>query len=425
MKVNISICQTAITLCLMISCANDDASAISLDITTTDISEVTLSSIVSGGNIITDQPETITSRGVCWGKFPLPKLSGSTGRTEDGNGGGSFSSELKPLGGGTYHIRSYAKIAEQIFYGNEIVFNMDTLIPSILIETKPNVESQTIEVKAKISYSWKDPILEKGLCWGFTPNPNIIQNSKILGSGHSKEFSGNISSVSLLTTIYIRAYVITKHGTFYSEQKNELLFPPIENGQIMDIDGNVYKTVKIGSQTWLASNLKVTKFNDGTSITFASTQNEFKITKSEAYTYLHNDANKPALYGFLYNGYVNNSNKNVCMDGWHIATYSDWAELASLLGGFDVAGDRMKSVSDLWFTKQVATNQSGFSGLPGGSYCSICLSGSGIFADEGTDGYWWSAQAKDFFYLTNDLSSLRTKNTSNINDGLSIRCVKN
>ena len=415
--------QAVISSFLLISCTSDDQPK--LDITTHEASDVTLTSIISGGTITSDESESITARGVCWGKFPNPVLHGNTGRTVDGAGSGTYTSELKPLSDGTYYIRSYAKKGEEVFYGNGITFNMDTISPKILIQSTPDAANKTIKVQTNISYGWKDPILEKGICYSPNPNPSITQSSKIQNMGSSLSYSQSLSSIDYLTAIYFRAYVITKNGVFYSDQKSEILFPPVVYDQILDIDGNTYKTIKIGTNTWMASNLKVSKFNDGTGINFASSQNDFKSSNSEAYTYFKNDPSKAALYGFLYNGYVNNSTKNVCMQGWHIATYSDWFQLANLLGGLDFAGDRMKSVSDLWLTKQVATNESGFSGLPGGSYCSICLSGTGIFADEGTDGYWWSAQAKDFFYLTTDLSSLRTKNTSNVNDGMSIRCVKN
>ena len=113
------------------------------------------------------------------------------------------------------------------------------------------------------------------------------------------------------------------------------------------------------------------------------------------------------------------------MQGWHIASSSDWYTLASSLGGLDMAGGRMKAISTAWATpNEGATNESGFTGLPGGSYCRICLSNSGLFADIGTDGYWWSSQSAEFFYLTNNLTSLRTKSTGSSNDGMSIRCVK-
>jgi uncharacterized protein (TIGR02145 family) len=113
------------------------------------------------------------------------------------------------------------------------------------------------------------------------------------------------------------------------------------------------------------------------------------------------------------------------MQGWHIASSSDWYTLASSLGGLDMAGGRMKAISTTWATpNEGATNESGFTGLPGGSYCRICLSNNGLFADIGTDGYWWSSQSAEFFYLTNNLTSLRTKSTGASNDGMSIRCVK-
>lgn len=205
----------------------------------------------------------------------------------------------------------------------------------------------------------------------------------------------------------------------------EVVAPPVVYGEVSDIDGNKYQTTKIGDQTWMANNLRATKYNDGTAIPKASSQNDFRLSAKEAYTFYNTDVSQADKYGYLYNGLVIISDKNVCMEGWHIPSSSEWNSLATTLGGFDVAGGKMKAVSDLWKTpNRDADNVSGFSGLPGGSYCRVCLSNSGIFADESTDGYWWSKQVLEFFYLTNHRADLRTKNIADLNDGLSIRCVK-
>ena len=71
-----------------------------------------------------------------------------------------------------------------------------------------------------------------------------------------------------------------------------------------------------------------------------------------------------------------------------------------------------------------ADNASGFGALPGGSYCRVCISNGGTFADKNTDAYFWSTSGSDFYYVTNNIASLNTKGTANVNDGMSIRCVK-
>ena len=173
----------------------------------------------------------------------------------------------------------------------------------------------------------------------------------------------------------------------------------------------------------MAENLKVTRYHDGTHIETGN-ESDFKSTSNGMYILYNGQSGTPNELGYLYNAHVVLSNKNVCMTGWHIPTPTEWADLANSLGGAETAGGRMKAVSDLWASPNVAAdNASGFSAIPGGSYCRVCLSNTGIFADLGTDAYFWSSTGSSFYYVTNDLATMRSKGTANLNDGLSIRCV--
>lgn len=162
---------------------------------------------------------------------------------------------------------------------------------------------------------------------------------------------------------------------------------PIPKDSILqDIDGNVYKTVIIGDQTWMAENLKTTKFNDGTSILYETNKQWWSIMRSPAYCYYDNDMNTyKDIYGALYNWYAVNTGK-LCPVGWHVPTNKEWDVLTSYLG--DNAGNKLKIVSDdYWlYGNETATNESGFSALPGGA-----RGMNGQFGDINALGFWWSS----------------------------------
>jgi uncharacterized protein (TIGR02145 family) len=139
---------------------------------------------------------------------------------------------------------------------------------------------------------------------------------------------------------------------------------------VKDIDGNTYKTVNIGSQTWMAENLKVSKYNDGTEIPNITNGTEWSNLTTSAWCNYNNSDSIGKIYGKLYNWYTinTNGNKNVCPTGWHIPKDSEWVNLTQLLGGFLIASGKMKEIGTTnWlFPNSESTNSSLFSGIPSG-----------------------------------------------------------
>ena len=122
--------------------------------------------------------------------------------------------------------------------------------------------------------------------------------------------------------------------------------PAVEYGTVVDIDGNSYKTVKIGSQEWMAENLKTTKYRNGDSIktTIPSTldlTNETSPKYQWAYGGIESNV---ATYGRLYTWYAVTDSRNVCPIGWHIPSDSEWTILTNYLGGINTAGGKMKEI---------------------------------------------------------------------------------
>lgn len=159
--------------------------------------------------------------------------------------------------------------------------------------------------------------------------------------------------------------------------------PDVVFGKVTDIEDNVYKTVAIGTQIWMAEDLRVTKYNDGTPITNVSDKNTWAVTTSSAFCWFNNEK----AWGALYNWYAVNTGKLAPM-GWHVPTDEDWTVLTDFLEGEDVAGGKLKQTgNEIWGDPNIgATNLSGFTSIPGG-----CRDLNGNFINFGACAFYWTA----------------------------------
>lgn len=214
-------------------------------------------------------------------------------------------------------------------------------------------------------------LIDKGLCWSNSSLPTIEDNKvSAYLYPYLVSFTLSISGLTPNATYYVSAYATSEAGTSYG---NELSFTTPEDisgekGTVTDVDGNVYQTIGIGSQFWIAENLKTTKYNDGTSIPLVTDNRDWSLLFTPAYCWYNNDEiNNKITYGALYNWYTLNTGK-LCPSGWHVPNNTEWAVLASYLGGPEVAGGKMKVPgTDYWNSPNTgATNSSGFSAFPGG-----------------------------------------------------------
>ena len=200
---------------------------------------------------------------------------------------------------------------------------------------------------------------------------------------------------------------------------------------ITDIDGTLYKTVNIGTQQWMAENLKVTKYNDGTDIPNITDNVLWYNNTTGAWAYYNNDAANNEKYGKLYNWYTvsptKNGDKNVCPTGWHVPSDAEWKVLTDYLGGTNVAGSKMKEVGTTnWTSPNIdATNTSLFTGLPGGYRQPY----PGDYIDIGNSGSWWSYSGEDntsgsWFRGLNYSNGKAVTGTYYKVAGLSVRCLR-
>ena len=163
-------------------------------------------------------------------------------------------------------------------------------------------------------------------------------------------------------------------------------------------DGKVYKTLTIGTQTWMAENLAY---------------------KASSGCWAYHDSISYIAYGYLYNW---ETAKTVCPTGWHLPSDAEWTTLTNYLGGESVAGGKLKSTSD-WNSPNTGTNESGFTALPGG-----CRYDGGKFSSIGIYGDWWSSTEFDTSsawgrYVYNCFSWV-SRNYSSKYSGFSVRCMR-
>ncbi|MDP1621051.1 MAG: FISUMP domain-containing protein [Bacteroidales bacterium] len=198
---------------------------------------------------------------------------------------------------------------------------------------------------------------------------------------------------------------------------------------VTDIDGNVYPTVNIGTQVWMAENLKTTRFNDGTNIPMEMDSTAWNHLSYPAYCWYSNASVYKDIFGALYNWLAVGAGK-LAPTGWHVATDAEWTILTNLLGGAGSAGGKLKTVGTIevgtsyWYTPNTgATNASGFSGLPGGA-----REFDGSYNYLFSYGFWWTATNDNsgFAYYRNlsyNYADVQ-RGLLNYQDGLSVRCVK-
>jgi uncharacterized protein (TIGR02145 family) len=215
---------------------------------------------------------------------------------------------------------------------------------------------------------------------------------------------------------------------------DSFLNPTLTYGKVKDNDGNIYKTIEIGTaleggrissrRVWMAENLRTTSYNDGTAIPNITSNASWGSQTAGAWCYNNNDVSNNTLFGKLYNWHAVNTGK-LCPTGWHIPTETEWRELkddliASGVTTMNVSSE-LKSVYGWEYL--VPTNSTGFTALPGGNRGSF-----GAFSLVGGSAYWWSSSttfagggfnvwmgSTDNYLYTNE--SLKTA-------GYSCRCIQ-
>ncbi|MDA3822722.1 MAG: fibrobacter succinogenes major paralogous domain-containing protein [Bacteroidales bacterium] len=308
------------------------------------------------------------------------------------------------------------------------------------------VKFTTCAINGRVIVLGEDIITEHGFCYSLSTLPDISDYTKKLGPAISEgAFSTELTGLTTNMKYYVRAFASNNLGTSYG---NEAIFETMNaNEYVFDYDENFYTKVKIGTQVWMAENLKTTHYEDGTKIQLLESDKlwaDLSIS-DKAMCYYDNSLVNAKIYGALYtwatamNG-ANSSSltsahvQGICPTGWHLPSDEEWTKLTDYLGGGSVAGDKMKeSEMNYWIEHNNATptNESGFSGLPGGFRVDqngtsnsnpgdyYAIGGYGLFASS-TEANTYEAYDRILSWA----DPYAEQDNTPKNFGFSVRCIK-
>lgn len=346
---------------------------------TTLVTNITQTSATSGGIVPDEGGSKISARGVCWNTTSNPTVAND--HCNSGVGRGVFLSEISGLEPNTiYFLRAYATNDGGTAYGNELAFTtLSPAAPTVSTENVTEITPTTVKTGGSVISDGGTDVIAKGVCWSESGDPTITDAHTIDGSGEGA-FISNLNGLISGTSYYLRAYATTKLGTGYGTKHQ---FTTVMG--VIDIDGNFYNAIKIGTQVWMRDNLKVTHYRNGDSIPNVTEGDVWSNLNSGAYCwYNNNESGFGADFGALYNFYSVVDSRNLCPTGWHIPSKGELETMHEFLGVY--AGGKMKERGTLHWRdpNRGATNESGFTSLPGGS-----RSETGVFDWAGFYGDYW------------------------------------
>ena len=344
---------------LMLSaCHNDIPSVLTLGAEM--IAHETECEIAVEGKITSDGGDPVIAYGFCLSEHANPTVN-DTKKEVKGSASGIFSTTFSNLGCQTYYVCAYATNLEGTAYGEIIEITTSyKIMPKIL-----EIKSDSVDLEEATIFSCVNPQGKKTdvyVSWG--SNINNLNQEIHLGTyqdDQKVDLSYKLTQLKTMTHYYYRFKAVNENGSVSSEVAS------FETYAVKDGDGNRYRAVRIGSQIWITENLKTTRFLNGDPIPEVKDQDEWNKMKTPARCYYDNDPTNGEIYGSLYNWYVASDPRGL-IEGWHVPTDQEIIIMSEHLGGQEVAGGKMKTASALWQQPNVgATNESGFSALPGGA----------------------------------------------------------
>ena len=387
-------------------------------VTSTSVTGLTTIQATFNAEVNSQGGGTVTERGAVWNTSGNPTVNSN--QVPSGAGTGVYTSTITGLSGGSnYYIRAYAINNFGINYGIEIPFRT---LSGLATLTTNNVitQSTTASSGGNITDYGGSTISVRGVVWNTTGTPTI-SDSKTTDGSTIGSYVSNLTALIPSTTYYVRAYATNNTGTAYGNQQT---FTTTATSQtVTDIDGNTYDTVHIGNQIWFKQNLKTTRYRNGGSIPYVLGNATWVALTTGAWSNYDHDAANDPIYGKLYNWYTTLGD-TLCPTGWGVPTDAEWTTLTTYLGGESVAGGKMKSIGTTYWNSPNtgATNESGFSALPGG----YRLSGS-FFNIRGYAFFWSAtevATSSAWNRLLYNIDGGLSRSSGIKSVGSSVRCLK-
>lgn len=431
-------------LCIFLILSLDGCESRFPSVRTIDVINISTTSAQSGGLVTDEGSGAVVARGLIWKKTGIPTLGSLDGITSEGTGSGIFTSIMNGLSpSAEYKVRAFASNEAGTSYGFVLSFttlssgnnNNNNSTPEITTTTPEVVADESAKLGGKLISDGGSYITEKGVYWGASQNPEITGAKVKAGSG-SERFTVTVNVLTPNTKYYVKAYIINSLGEFRGMQvsfKTNLYLAGdiafnnnLSYGSVTDIEGNIYKTVRIGTQTWMAENLKTTLYNDGTPIPNVTDNSAWITIVTPAYCWHNNMIENKNLIGAHYNWYAVNTGK-LCPAGWHVPSDNEWKTFTDYLGGLDVTGGKIKETGLVhWEEPNIgATNSSGFTALPAGQR----RGDDGTFTGLGLyDGWWSSTEYNSIKSWYRSIATINTevfRSSGSVNQtGISIRCIK-
>jgi uncharacterized protein (TIGR02145 family) len=422
-------------------CKKEEPIITSPSVSTKAVTSLTATEATVGGEVLSDGGAAVTDRGIYFSAYDNPESTGM--QIQIGEGTGEFSTILTDLTPGTrYYIKAYAINNKGTGLGSQVTFLTDKTLPVVTTTAAINITDTTAVVGGTVSSDGGDIVSEHGIYYGEGENPETTGTKIQIGSG-TGAFSVKLTGLTKGTIYFVKAYAVNSKGKALGELKSFTAATPAPLETFTDSrDGNVYTYVQIGTQIWMAENLKY--------LPSVSPGSEGSYTEAYYYVYGYQGNDTAAaketdnykIYGVLYNwtaamnGHAaSNASpsgvQGVCPDGWHLPSDEELNIVENYLGGwYESAGGKMKSTgiiedeTGLWkWPNTGATNESRFSGLPGGKrdYASD-------FDDIGNNGYWNTTHEEESIYTyALDLENYSSSSYSYVGtkqEGFSVRCVK-
>ncbi len=337
-----------------------------------------------------------------------------------GNTSTNVTGSLTGLTHGTlYHFRIKAVNSAGTSYGNDLTFST-TKPPVSVSSPAKSVSCATATLYGSVNAN--DLTTAVSFEYGLTTSyGSTINASPASISGNaSTSVTASVTGLTQGSLYHFRIKAVSSAGTSFGDDLTFNTTLPLT-----DVEGNIYNVVVIGTQIWMAENLKTIHYNDGTAIPLITDVLDWSTATTPSYSwYNHDPSTFKNTYGALYNWYVINSGK-LCPSGWHVPTNTEWTSLSDYLGGESIAGKKLKEPGSLhWISPTTQeTNESGFTALPGGSRW-----GSGVFGHMGIYGSWWSStqtSSSDAWKRSMQDESNSLNTSSQIKQlGFSVRCIK-
>jgi uncharacterized protein (TIGR02145 family) len=332
-----------------------------------------------------------------------------------------------PLEAGDANCDAMVNVADAVYLIN-FVFKggpapkCPTSAPNVTTADVGEIMQTTAQCGGTVVSGGGAAVTARGVCWSTNQTPTVADAKTTDGTGLGG-FVSALTGLAATTTYYVAAYATNGVGTGYGGIKS---FTTTDSmGTVTDIDGNTYRTVKIGNQWWMAENLEVTNYRNGDPIPNVSDSAAWAGQTAGAYCNYNNDVANVAAYGRLYNWYVMTDSRSMAPEGWHLPSDAEWQTLINYLGGNAAAGWKMKEAGTAhWLPPNTGTNECGFTALPGGYRGTLY----GIFGDLGNYACFWSTTAVSSTYGWYRSISYDNPTVDHYDSrkhyGFSVRCVK-